>query len=176
MLTNGCFGSTVAAQAASPTCQSCLERDKCFEAVEAVREDVLALIPKRMSLRGVAQEDANVVVTKVAKHLRKALSPPKEAAGNRTEALQIKFESLGIDVEELRFRRNPFTEHNGPYFHMGAFVCEGVPFTPKDMVEAVNERGTSLKTSSVTSEVSRFLALLTEAGILKKEKRILCLA
>lgn len=178
MLTNGCFGSPVAASFASPACQSCAERDKCFEAVEASRDEVIALIPRRMKVRG-AEDEAEAVVAKATKYLRKALVPPVEKTKgvNRVEALRVKLESQGIQIEDLRKRRNPFSEvHDGPYFHMAAFICEGYPFTPKDLTEAVCERGTALKQSSVTSEVSRFVALLVETGILKKEKRILCLA
>lgn len=181
MLQNGCYGSALTAQAASDTCQECPERAGCFEIVAANADLTVERAMVRMAVRSADTDDREKVAAKIARYLSKALLPPRAAPVRnmkRVDGLRVKIAEVGVDLKALSKRQNPFSEtRDGPLFLMAELVCEGVPFTPKDMAEHLHDRGCSLKKSSIASEVSRFIALLVEEGILlKKERHIVCLA
>lgn len=181
MLRNGCFGSAITAQGASPTCQVCPERVECFRLVEANAARTVERASVRMRVRGAATEEIEAVAARITRYLKIALLPPRTTPLRklpRIDGLRLKLEEQGILLAPLKERQNPFrADCHGPLFHMAQFICEGVPFTPKDMAEHLHDAGCSLKKSSAASEISRFVGVLLEDGILvRKERHILCLA
>ena len=181
MLRNGCFGSAIAAQGTSPTCSACPERVECFAAVTDNTPATIERVAVRMRVRGEDTAEQEAAQSRAQRFLARTLLPPRKVALrslDRVHGLRIKFQEVGADLSAIRNRTNPLNAaRDGPFYHMADLVVQGVPFTPKDMAEHLYEAGCPLKKSSAMSEISRFVGLLVEDGILvRKDRHILCLA
>lgn len=176
----GCFQSALAAHAATDACARCPDRPECFEGVRRASPGLLAGIERRIIRRGEGEEVAEAVSKRVSRYIDRAMTPPRAAPLRETprvQGLRIKFGEQGIALADLKRRKNPFRQTDGMWFHMAALITEGYPFKPGDLAEAVVDAIPGTKKSSLASEVSRFVALLVEEGVLeRKERRILCLA
>jgi hypothetical protein len=181
MLLNGCHGSAVTAQGASETCRACPERVECFAAVQRNAGATIDRAMTRLAIRKVDEEDREKIAARLHSYFGKAMTLPRLTPlrkMTRVDGLRLKCAENGTRIAAIAERQNPFEEdRDGPLYQMAKFVCEGVPFTPKDMAEYLYDTGCTLKKSSAMSEISRFVGLLVEDGILeRKERHVLCLA
>lgn len=173
----GCFASALCAQEASETCRVCSVKEQCFQTAQEREADVLKHVTRKLKVRGLTDD-----MERILHYLSARKRSDREVAksGNaRSDTLLKRFADERIDLGAIKFRQNPFDRQRQPmFYHMAAFVAQGIPFKPKDMTEYVQEHGDlSITTSSLASEVARFASALVAAGILeRKEKRILCLA
>jgi CRP-like cAMP-binding protein len=179
-LSPGCWGSVLAAQAATQTCIECGYKDACF--TEAVRAEpqITEALERKLTARE-SDDDARATVrnrvNRYLLHRKRAPNSTPDRDMKRPDALTRRFEEQRIDVTKIKEGVNPFDQAAHPvYFQATKFILEGVPFLPKDIAEEIRTL-VDYTPSSLASEVSRFLTCLVNANVLeRKERKILCLS
>ena len=86
-----------------------------------------------------------------------------------------KLSADGVNVYHLRHGTNP-VEDTGTLLHdLFAFLLEVGPFKPRDAVEHLRPLHASESKASIERLVKQVTEALVHAGVLKKEKHVLCL-
>lgn len=179
-LSPGCWGSILAAHAASKACVECSYREGCFSQSIKNEPKVYEEIQRKTRVQALDDEESAKVMTRFKRFLIQRKRSPDAIPDRKTVrscALSRRFEENQIDVLGILDGKNPFDPVLYPIYNAATkVIIESRAFKPKDIISEVKYMS-GIKIESLSSDVSRFLTALVNAGVLdRKEGKILCLS
>lgn len=167
----GCFGSALIYRAGAEECVRCAHGPECAQTVAqripSVTQTLLRLDTKFKMDR--ARPTARWMKAKMREQVRQTAKADAHA-----QAILDGLSAAGVNVYHLRHKTNPM-QSGSPLHLIFEAMLRYSTFKPRDLFEAIIEQNPRLKRGQLQGLIKNTCNALLLAGVLKKERGVLCL-
>lgn len=166
----GCFGSALFFNVNAPECVSCPNAGECAPLVQTNQGVALGMV-ERLDQKFASERAPAVKRWFVRSHLPDVT---RQRSSKRASALLTAWSDSGVNVYHLKHGTNPVEQSGSFLQELFAFMIEAKTFKSIDAVEHLRTMRDETK-AALTRQVKEVCDALLHAGVLRKEKHVLCL-